>query len=106
MGVQNNRLLLELETAMRDINQEVINPQISDVTMDNLKPIMTMVAQARTTYLKELFELAKTVGEAGILQTDQVKRLKLYRLTYEELVAASQALEAAIDRGYLDVKRD
>jgi len=103
MRVQNNRLLLELETAMREINQQVINPKIHDVTPDSLKPIMFMVAQSRAAYLGALFELASSMDETTAPKPEQVKKLKLLRLTYEELVSGVQALETAIDRGYLDI---
>ncbi len=34
---------------------------------------------------------------------DQVRSLRKLRETYEEMVSGAQALETAIERGYLDV---
>ncbi len=105
MGVDNNRLLLEIDTAQRDLNRQVINPLICDLTMDALSSVMLMVARARAAYLKELFDLPDYIDASGDLKPGQVEKLKLLRLNFEELVAASQAMETAIERGYLDVKR-
>jgi hypothetical protein len=35
--------------------------------------------------------------------TEQIKNLRYLRVTYDELVNGAKALEAAIQRGYLDV---
>lgn len=73
------------------------------MTLDDLNPVLSMVARTRAAYLKELFDVAAVVQD----QTPapgQVDQLNLLRTTYEELVTAVQALESAIERGYLDVQ--
>jgi len=105
MGVDNKRLLLEISKEMRELNQRIINPQIPVLTQDSLKPVITAVALARAAYLKELFELSTSISEDFPLQPEQVEQLKLLRLTYDELLLASNAMETAIERGYLDVER-
>ncbi len=98
-----NRLLLQLEKAVREINRDEINPQIAELKLVDLNPVVKMVAQARARYLKGLFDLANTSADSHPLP-EQIKKLKLMRETYEELVEGSKALEVAIERGYLDVK--
>ena len=58
MSHDTNRLLMELERNMRAVNREVINPEIPELKLDDVMPVMRMVARARASYLKELFALA------------------------------------------------
>lgn len=102
MSVDVKRLLLEYERAMRDTNKAIINPQIAVLKVSDLEPVLAMVARARAAYLKSLFELAD-VCPSGLPDESQVAELKTRRDAYDELLKASQALQTAIERGYLDV---
>ena len=97
-----NRLLLRFEQSVRDINRDMINPQIEELTLSDLDPVIKMVASARARYLKELFDMA-SVFDGEVPRPEQIKRLRQFRESYEELVAGSVALENAVERGYLDV---
>ncbi len=105
MSTDNNRLLLELDKKIREINRSVINPEIPELSIKDLCPVMALVAKARLNYLKELFDMAGVVGD-GQPSPDQLKQLRFLRLAFEELREGSQALETAIQRGYLDVSRN
>jgi len=98
----NNRLLLELENCLRNANKEIINPEIPDLSVKMIRPVMEMTARARANYLKTLFTITKETGD-GIPDPKQIIRLANSRKTFEELVSASQALDTAIQRGYLDI---
>lgn len=99
--MNNNRLLLELEQAIRTINQEVINPVIPELTIKGLCPVLKMVANARADYLQMLIAL----GEKDAQPTStQIEELRSLRVTYDECIAGAQALETAIQREYIDVK--
>jgi hypothetical protein len=100
----HNRLLLEISNSIRRINRDTINPEIPELILDDLIPVMEMVAKARSRYLQQLFYVAKMAGEEGPT-VDDIKRLKNLRLVYEELSVGAQALETAIERGYLDVSQ-
>jgi hypothetical protein len=100
--LDHNRLLLELTRAIQNVNREIINPKIPELTLDGLTPVMSMVARARGEYLKDLFELTESAGE-GLPTSTQIAELRVRRLAYEELLAGAKALEVAIERGYLDV---
>lgn len=102
MAIENNRLLLSLEKDMRDINRAVINPEFSSLSLQDLRPLLQLVARARLDYLKEAFTIAKEFPDS-LPGADRVQSLREHRLRYEELVHASRALETAIDRMYLDV---
>jgi hypothetical protein len=99
----NNRLLLELERQIREINRETINPVFPHIGIGDISPVMRMVASSRAAYLKELFDIGEVSGE-GMPSPEQISKLRQLRETYEEMVHATKALETAIQRGYLDVK--
>jgi len=104
MATENKRLLLELDKTIREINREVINPRVAELTLDDLCPVMRLVAKARADYLEAMFEVAEAVGD-GQPSQDQLKKLRYLRLSFEELREGAQAMETAIERGYLDVSR-
>jgi hypothetical protein len=103
MTVTNNRLMLELEKFRREINREIINPMIPELCLEDLKPLLSMVAHTRGTYITELLEIAK-LSPDSVPSADQIKQLKQCRETFDELVLAVNALETVIQRDYLDVR--
>lgn len=98
---QSNRLLLELEKMRRDVNRDIMNPAIPELTVEDIRPVVTMASRARLAYLQELLDIAKLSPEMP--SHEQIAMLAKQREAYEELRAAVNAFEAAIDRGYLDV---
>ncbi len=103
MAIDNNRLLLELEKYRREINRDIINPQIPELQLEDLKPLLTLVAHARAAYLRELLDIAQVTTER-LPGQQQIAELRRRRETYDELVAATNALETVIQRDYLDVR--
>ena len=101
-SLEHNRLLLELNRAIQNVNRDIINPLIPELGMDGLVPVMSMVARARGAYLKTLYTVTESAAE-GLPSVDDTARLREKRESYEELLAAAKALEIAIERGYLDV---
>ena len=105
MSNEHSRLLLAFEQHMRTINRDILNPMIEELSLDDLEPMQRMVAEARGRYLKAFLEIAAEAD--GQLPDDaRIKALHHHRLRYDELVAAAQALETAIQRGYLDVSHE
>jgi len=102
MSQEINRMLLELERSMRAINREVINPAIQELTLDRLRPVLNLVANARARYLKALFDLGASAENASPTAA-QFEQLAERRREYEELVSGAKALETAIQRGYVDI---
>ena len=102
MPIDNNRLLLEIDKTIRELNRSTINPAIPELSLNDLRPVMELVARSRAAYLKELFQIAE-MAEPGLPSPDQIKQLRRMRETYDEMVSGAQALETAIQRGYLDV---
>lgn len=102
MSLDKNRLLIELSKTIRDINYDIINPSISTLNVEGLQPVLELVARARAEYLKTMHDLANSVGE-GLPSAEQIGELKASRELFEEVLSGAQALEAAVERGYLDV---
>lgn len=98
-----NRMLIELERIRKEINREVINPLVPELALADLTPLLTMVANARANYVKELLDLAQaTEGQAP--SNEQISQLRDRRVVFEELVTATNALETVVQREYMDVK--
>ena len=98
-----NRLLMEMERSMRSINRELINPKIKELTVDDMRPVLCLVAHARARYLKALFDIGAEVQD-DMPSDSQFAELKKLRIEYDELVNGAKALETAIQRGYIDVE--
>ncbi len=107
MSIDRNRLLLELSKTIGDINYDIINPSISALNVEELQPILQLVARARAraraAYLKEMYDLANEVGDS-LPSKQQMTKLIRSREMYEELLSGAQAVEVAVERGYLDVE--
>lgn len=104
MSIEHNRLLMLWEKALKEVNREIINPKFKELTIDDLKPVLELVARSRADYLEELFEIAEGVKD-GLPTKEHIEQLRRQRECFEELVAASKALETAVQRGYLDVHK-
>ena len=103
MATDNNRLLLELDNFRREINREIINPDIPELAFDDLKPVLTMVAHARADYIKTLLKM--TDEFSGELPSQEaITELRNKQTTFNTLVDAVNALETVIQRDYIDVK--
>jgi len=102
METQINRLLLAFEQQMRRINRDKLNPLVKELSLDDLESMQEMVADARGKYLEAFLGIADAAS--GTLPNDtQIKILHQHRVRYEELLEGAKALEAALQRGYLDI---
>ena len=102
--MDNKRLLMEIERRIRETNRSTLNPLFPEFTPEQIEPSTQMVADARAEYLLEFNRLTQLSVEGNHIDYNEVKSLRDKRLIYEELLAASKALETAIERGYLDVE--
>lgn len=100
-----NRLLLQFDRILRQANREHINPQIEELSVEDLKPIANLVARSRAVYLKELYTLSKKYDESEAFPSaEELKKLKVLRARFLELAEGSKSFEVSIQRGYLDLK--
>ena len=103
MATDKKRLLMQIEQTIKQVNHEVINPEIPELELSELEPVFRLTARTRMLYLKRFFTLAAD-HEENMPTQSQIDELADLRGHYEEMVAAAQAMEVAIQRGYLDVK--
>lgn len=102
-----NRLLLQFNQLFKNANRDFINPEIEELCVNDLKPMVELVAKCRAAYLKYSYELGKKYFNSSDLpNADELKKLKILRLRFTELSESSQAFETCIQRGYLDLKLD
>lgn len=99
------RFLIEIERQIRQLNHDVLDPEIKEVSKASLQPALIMVAKARAHYLQSYIKLANEYQDS-LPSLEEVKSLRTARVTYDELVHASQALETAISRGYITIKTE
>ena len=104
MEREKNRILIALERHRRLINRERINTEIPLLDLESIHPIVSMVADVRAAYIKALFEVASE--REGLPSRQHIDRLAQLRCSYREVVDAANAMEVAIERGYMDVKGD
>lgn len=90
----------QLEMAVTVANREVIHGLIPNLTPAVFQQIAVMVARFRASYLEAAINLSRAANPAdGALVED----LRAKRQLYEEGRAAFEALERAIERGYVDM---
>ena len=105
MEIDINRLMMEFELLLKESNREHINPQVKELSIDDLKPVADLVARARAIYLKQLYQLAQQYqGKDELPSLQEMDELAALRKRFLELVEGSKSFETAIQRGYLDVK--
>lgn len=92
-----HRHLLEVEQLIIHANRKAIHGRLKRVTKHQLESLSSRVAKIRAEYLAAAFE---TDWETEDFDAPRIRRL---RALYEEAVAVFDALERAIERGYLDI---
>jgi hypothetical protein len=99
-----NRLLMHYQQILKAANRDHINPEIEELKIEDLKPMVQLVAKSRAAYLKYSYNLGKQYyNKDGYPTADELKTLKTLRLRFTELADAAQAFETSIHRGYLDI---
>ena len=101
--IKSKKFLKLQEEAIRQANLEVINPMVPALSIDKILPVAVNVAKLRGRYIAAMFDL---LGEdsTGTLDDNQTESLRVFRLAYEESLAAYRTMEHAIDRGYLTLE--
>lgn len=105
MNAEKNRLLLRFEQLLRETNREIINPEINVLSIEDLKPVVEMVARARAAYLKTLYELSLAhKKDQSLPSVAEMETLQALRTRFLDLADGAKSIEVAIQREYLDIK--
>ena len=105
MSRYNNRLLLELDKFRRELNRETISPLFENINVETFAPIAKTCAKARADYVNCLIGITSNEKE-GVPDQKQIDQLRQFRIAYEELVSAANAMETVIERGYVDAEQN
>ena len=89
----------QLEMSVAVANREVIHQQIPNLNRETFQQLAVMVARFRADYLAAAIKLSGIADCDGPCLDD----LKHKRELYDEGRAAFEALERAIERGYVDI---
>jgi uncharacterized protein YjaG (DUF416 family) len=100
--LQAHRHFMEqLEMAVALANREVIHQQIPNLDRGIFQTLAVMVARFRANYLEAAIKLSRSSTPDAAL----IEELKSKRELFEQGRAAFEALERAIERGYVDVSK-
>jgi hypothetical protein len=96
------RFLLESGQLIRDANRKIIHERIPKLTKDSILSFAITVAQSRARYLEAAFGLS-AVDQNEPVNEHNFNELRLYRELYEETRSAYEAIQNAIEHGYVDI---
>lgn len=94
-----HQFLEQMQVAVTLANREVIRRKIPSLTPETFQQIAVMVARFRAAYL----EAAVRLSNADPHDASALDELKQARELFDEGCAAFEALERAIERGYVDL---
>lgn len=97
------RFAMAYDRELMAINKKVLDPLFPHLTLGHIRPILATVARLRGRYLREAFRLTSG-SEDGLPTPEEVQKLKVLREAYEEALAVANALDHAIERGYITVE--
>lgn len=88
----------EIERSIRAANREILHERIPELGQQSFVRMAHHVAHLRASYLEAALATEGDPGAAG-----WAKRLREHREAYEEAREAFEALQRAIERGYVDI---
>jgi hypothetical protein len=99
---RQRRFLHDIERHIREVNRELIHTQIPEVTQERFTDFARMVAHLRAEYLSAALHLVNEQG-SGQVRPAHLAALRHHRKAFEEARGAFEALQRALERGYLDL---
>jgi hypothetical protein len=95
-----HRFVEQLDMSVAIANREVIHKQIPNLTRETFQQLAVMVARFRAQYLEAAIRLSNA---DDFCDECCLADLKQKRDLYDQGCAAFEALERAIERGYVDL---
>jgi hypothetical protein len=90
-------VLEQIDYAAFAANREIISHAFPDIDQHAILRFATTAAEARARYIKRALVLVEAGKNLG---AEEVEELSQLRTTYEELVAAFDAMRRLVERGY------
>jgi hypothetical protein len=100
---RQQKFLHEVEQTIRAANRELIHARIPELNGESFARFAHLVARLRAEYLHAAFEVSRT-EETGAEAVNRFARLREHREAFEEARSAFEALQRAIERGYVDIE--
>ena len=94
-----HQFLEQMQIAVTIANREVIHRKIPNLSSDTFHQLAVMVARFRADYLEAAIRLSNSETHDG----RALAELKHMRELFDEGCSAFEALERAIERGYVDL---
>ena len=96
---RQRQFLEEVERKIAEANREILHERIPELDKSSFVALAKQVARLRATYL----QAALTAATAAETTEDFVSELRSKREAYDEAREAFDALQRAIQRGYVDI---
>jgi hypothetical protein len=96
------RFLLESGQLIRDANRKIIHERIPKLTKDSILAFAITVARLRARYLEAAFLLSSLDQDVPV-DEHNYNELRRCRELYEESRSAYEAIQSAIENGYVDI---
>ena len=93
-----SRFMMEVDALVRAANREAITARIPRISRRDLEALARKTAELRADYLAAAFQTDWTTVDLDSLGLEGKRRM------YDESLAAFEALERAIRRGYIDIE--
>ena len=97
-GKTSNRFLLEIEEAIIKANRQAVKERLGPLDRARFLELTKEIAKIRADYLHAALHTPWST------EAEPSDDLRVKRNRYEEAVAAYDALERAVERGYIDFK--
>jgi hypothetical protein len=100
--IAHKRFLSEIEHGIQAANREVIHAAVPELNRASFFNLAVALAKLRASYLQAALQILRTPDAAIPTLLDDLKQR---REAFEEGSKAFEALERAIERGYVDIAR-
>lgn len=100
--LDHKRFLSEVEQGIKFANRELIHNRIPNLSKDDILSFAVSVGRLRAHYLEAAFRLAVN-AEGETPSEAHINELKKLRVMYEEARLAFDALNYALEKGYIDL---
>ena len=99
---RQKQALAFIDKAIEPINREIIHKAIPGLNRDKYIEFAAVVAELRADYLASALSYFVGQRRGGADDAGAIQALRGKRETYEEALAAYEALHRALERGYVD----
>ena len=95
---RQRRFLEEIERSIREANRHILRERLPQLDQNRFVALADEVAQLRASYLQAALA-GNRVADSG----DGLRTLRGHREAYDEARHAFEALQRAIERGYIEI---